>query len=502
MPLLSPNVCDETNALLRQNNAILWQIATGTNSTTPIDFPLPSPKFSPPRGIVAVNVLFASSLAFAIVSSFLAVLGRQWLVYYRKRSGGGPDRQRWEQMKRFLGAQRWRLELILDDVLPSLLQSGLIIFCVALIIYLRHLSPLISTLIGIPIYLGLSIFVATALCTLWDAFCPFQSPLSHLLSWGVCHIPSMFKSVAVAIASRSTSVLSSTSRSFTIAELKRKMQMIRASSVMSDATDGSSICSHAPPRPRLESLKRLTRAVSPRRWFQFVTKGREEESLESLQIVAIQRAICASDDLVTLLSATGNILGISNAASMEQLWSDPLFQERFFDQFRDSYSRILQLRGRNQVNVAAAARRLYCAAAAHSMLIRDVNWWSFQDLVWHVYGLHETEILIPGDELSDSPTCLLRSTLVFQIFQFYTYPPPDETIKKFCDSLALYSRHLEREDWRLFCVVTWIVSNLRILIGIANCSMGSLRNAYRGYVTETEEAPFVRFTPALFTTAM
>ncbi|KAG8897794.1 hypothetical protein FRC00_003802, partial [Tulasnella sp. 408] len=480
LPLLSPNVSDETNVLLRQNNAILWQLATGANSTIPIDFALPSPAFSPSRDIFAVNVLFASSLAFAIVSSFLAVLGRQWLVYYRKRSGGGPDRQRWEQMKRFLGAQRWRLELILDDVLPSLLQSGLIIFCVALIIYLRHLNPLISILIGIPIYVGLSIFIVTALCTLWDAFCPFQSPLSHLLSWGVRHIPSMFKSVGVAIASNSTSLLSSTSRSFTIEELKRQMQMIRGSSIMSDSTDEASIRSRAPPGARLESLKRLTRGVSPRRWFRFVTKGREEESLESLQIVAIQRAICASDDLVTLLSATGNILGISNPASMEQLWSDPLFQERFFDQFRDSYSRILQLRGRNQTDIAAAARRLYCAAAAHSMLIRDVNWWSFQDLVWHVYGLHETEILIPSDELSDSPTCLLRSTLVFQIFQFYTYPPPDDTIKKFCDSLALYSGHLEREDWRLFCVVTWIVSNLRILKGIANCSMGSLRNAYRG----------------------
>ncbi|KIO25649.1 hypothetical protein M407DRAFT_25023 [Tulasnella calospora MUT 4182] len=484
LPLLSPNLCDDTNALLAQNNAILWQLATGVNSTILINSALPSSTFSPSRDIFAVNILFASSLAFAIISSFLAVLGRQWLVYYRKRSGGGPDRQRWEQMKRFLGAQRWRLELILDDVLPSLLQSGLIIFCVALIIYLRVLSPPISTLIEIPVYLGLSIFIGSALCTLWDAFCPFQSPLSHLLSWGVHSIPSMSKSVGAAIVSSFSSLLSSISRLFTIAELERQIQTIRRSSPISDTTDASSRCSDTPTGARLESLKKLMRAVSPRRWLQFLTKGREEESLESLQIVAIQRAICASDDLVTLLCATGNILGISSATQMEELWSDPLFQERFFDQFRHSYTRVSQLRGRNQVNMAAAARRLYCAAAAHSMLIRDVNWWSFQDLVLLVYGLHETEILIPGDELSDSPTCLLRSTLVFQIFQFYTYPPPDDTIKKFCNSLALYSRHLEREDWRLFCVVSWIVSNLRILKGIANCSMGSLRNAYRGNVDD------------------
>ncbi|KAG8899551.1 hypothetical protein FRC01_010474, partial [Tulasnella sp. 417] len=294
------------------------------------------------------------------------------------------------------------------------------------------------------------------------------------------YIPLMFQSMGGSIVSRFNSI----SRILTIAELERRIQVIRQPSVMSDTPETSSTCSWIAVGSRQRGLKKLVRVVSPRRWLQRITKGRGEESLESLQIVAIQRAICASDDLVTLLCATGNILGISNATLMEQLWSDPLFQERFFDQFRDSYTRTLQLRGRNQVDIAAAARRLYCAAAAHSMLIRDVNWWSFQELVLLVYGLHETEILIPGDALADSPGCLLRSTLVFQIFQFYTYPPPDDTIKKFCDSLALYSCHLKREDWRLFCVVSWIVSNLRILKGIANCSMGSLRNAYRGNVDD------------------
>ncbi|KAG8927234.1 hypothetical protein FRC00_002214, partial [Tulasnella sp. 408] len=72
------------------------------------------------------------------------MLGRQWLVYYSKRGGSGLDARRWTQLKRYLGAQRWGLEPILDDVLPSLLQIGLIIFCASLLLYLRHLSPAIS----------------------------------------------------------------------------------------------------------------------------------------------------------------------------------------------------------------------------------------------------------------------------------------------------------------------------------------------------------------------
>lgn len=85
-----------------------------------------------------------------------------------ERSGGGPDRQRWEQLKRFLGAERWQLEAILDDVLLSLLQIGLIIFCASLILYFRYLSPAISLIIGIPFSVGLASFIGSAICIIWD----------------------------------------------------------------------------------------------------------------------------------------------------------------------------------------------------------------------------------------------------------------------------------------------------------------------------------------------
>ncbi|KAG9018533.1 hypothetical protein FRB90_011509 [Tulasnella sp. 427] len=143
LPLLSADPADDTNALLTHNNAILIQLLSGRNDTVPQDPALPSARFSPSGDIFTINTLFSLSLAFAIISSFMAVLGRQWLVYYRKREGGGVDRQRWEQLKQFLGVKRWRLEPILDDVLPSILQIGLI-FCASLILYLRHLNPSIS----------------------------------------------------------------------------------------------------------------------------------------------------------------------------------------------------------------------------------------------------------------------------------------------------------------------------------------------------------------------
>ncbi|KAG8961042.1 hypothetical protein FRC05_006404 [Tulasnella sp. 425] len=115
LPGMSADPADDTNALL-------LQFVTGGNGSIHSAEDLPSASFSPPSGIIPVNILFSLSLTLALLAAFLAVLGQQWLVYYRKRSGGGAEAQRWEQLRRYLGAKRWRLEAILDDILPSLLQ--------------------------------------------------------------------------------------------------------------------------------------------------------------------------------------------------------------------------------------------------------------------------------------------------------------------------------------------------------------------------------------------
>ncbi|KAG8918836.1 hypothetical protein FRC01_001627 [Tulasnella sp. 417] len=415
LPELSADPADDISALLAQNNAILTQLVM--RNDTPLGAsPLPSARFSPSRDIFIINALFSLSLAFAIISSFLAVLGRQWLVYYRKRSGGGPDRQRWEQLKRFLGAERWQLEPILDDVLPSLLQIGLIIFCVSFILYLRNLSPAISVIVGIPIYIGLAFFVGSALCTVWDKFCPFQSPLSHVLFWSARTIPPTLK---------------------TIKELK---------------------------------WKQLGSASSMRGWILLLTNGRTEECAEALQVIALQRAICTSDDPITLQSAAANIFTITDATQMEQLWGDRGFQERFLKQLESSYPRMLQLRGRDQVNTAIASQRLYAAAAAHIALVIDIGAGLPvgsidevpDDFARSICSLHGPWILVPGSQLSELPICFIRSILSFTLLQFS------------CD-------HMDCQDWRLFTILCYIISNLDVLgDGESYVQVTVLRDAYQG----------------------
>ncbi|KAG9038113.1 hypothetical protein FS837_001315 [Tulasnella sp. UAMH 9824] len=174
LPETTADPADDTNALL-------LQLVTGDNNTMRNADDLPSATFAPSPNIIPVNILFSLSLTLALIASFLAVLGQQWLVYYRKRSGGGADYQRWEQLRRYLGAQRWRLEAILDVVLPALLQLALVIFCVAFVLYLRALSKTIYYVIAIPMAVAMTILLLMATMAFLDQWCPFKSPLSHFL---------------------------------------------------------------------------------------------------------------------------------------------------------------------------------------------------------------------------------------------------------------------------------------------------------------------------------
>lgn len=421
LPLLSADPADDTNALLAQ---ILIQVRNDSLSTNSA---LPSAGFSPAGNIFAINALFSLSLAFAIISSFLAVLGRQWLFYYRKRSGGGAERQRWEQLKRYLGAERWQLEPILDDVLPYLLQFGLIIFCVSLLLYLHHLSPKIAILVGIPLYIGLAFFIGSALCTMRDKFCPFHSPLSHMLFWSARKIPSAVGTVK-----------------------GLKWDQIKAFSL----------------KPLLDAL----------------THDRVEESLQSLQVIALQRAICTSDDPLTHISATANIFGITAVTQMEQLWSGEEFRERFLDQVRNSYSRGLQLRGQDQVNFATAVQRLYCAAAAHCILLVDMEWGEFDDFRAAVRTVQETSVLVPGPQILNSPVCLIRSTLAFSILQFRISILSSEACNSFRNHLVICSNGAKHQDWKFLSFLSCIVSNLPRLKYIGRTAIDFFRNAYRGSV--------------------
>ncbi|KAG8912456.1 hypothetical protein FRC01_005092 [Tulasnella sp. 417] len=140
LDLLSPNPIDDINSLLQQ-------IIEGLKSPTS----LPSMSFTPPVKAVIVNALFTLSLSSALFAAFFAVLGKQWLMLYRNRSGGGVDQQRWEQLRRSLGAERWGLVPVLEVVLPLLIQTSLIIFAAGFVSFLGTASETLAIFVLVPL---------------------------------------------------------------------------------------------------------------------------------------------------------------------------------------------------------------------------------------------------------------------------------------------------------------------------------------------------------------
>ncbi|KAG9043442.1 hypothetical protein FS837_009528 [Tulasnella sp. UAMH 9824] len=194
LPQMSADPADDTNALL-------FLIMRGANGTITSPADLPSASFSPPSGALPINILFSMSLTLALLTSFLAVLGQQWLVYYRKRGGGGAEYQRWEQLRRYLGAKHWRLELVLDDVLPSVLQIALVIFCVAFVLYLGTLNKSLCYAVVTPLCVAGALILAMAIFAGWDHWCPFKSPLSHLFQPALQRaIPILGKTMALPVS--------------------------------------------------------------------------------------------------------------------------------------------------------------------------------------------------------------------------------------------------------------------------------------------------------------
>ncbi|KAG8920354.1 hypothetical protein FRC00_010135 [Tulasnella sp. 408] len=282
----------------------------GANSTITSPTDLPSASFSPPTGALPINILFSMSLTLALLASFLAVLGQQWLVYYRKRSGGGAEYQRWEQLRRYLGAKRWRLELVLDNILPSVLQIALVIFCVAFILYLGTLSKHLCYAIAAPLCIVALLILAMAISAAWDRWCPFKSPLSHVVQ------PILQASISALGRTISLPI------SFTIMAFRLLVHVYKSGSVPfvvtveeGDETMAMSFFEAA-----------WHRAWSIGEWFKRNCQ-RSAEAVDQLELIALKRVLCTSEDSSALVYAAINGQAIFNQQLLRQIFDDDELRE-------------------------------------------------------------------------------------------------------------------------------------------------------------------------------
>lgn len=134
-----------------------------------------------PPNAVRINQLFSISLTCSILAAFGALFGQQWLVYYKKRSGGGIETERWERERKLLGAWRWRLQPIVEMIFPGILQIAVFIFGIGLIDFLGILNWDVAFPNLILACIGVSCYLISSILALWDPYCPFQTSFPKLL---------------------------------------------------------------------------------------------------------------------------------------------------------------------------------------------------------------------------------------------------------------------------------------------------------------------------------
>ena len=113
--------------------------------------------------------------------AFVSVLGKQWILYYTRATTWGNivDRGKERQVK-LVGLQKWGLHLIMVS-LPVMLQFALLLFGIAIVVYLWDLKVSVAEVVLGITSVGLVFYACIAVAaTIWSD-CPFQTPLSVLL---------------------------------------------------------------------------------------------------------------------------------------------------------------------------------------------------------------------------------------------------------------------------------------------------------------------------------
>ena len=172
IPDLRPDPADLTNA-------ILLQILQQHSSFGRVD-PL-APVSNAPTGVVRAQSILFASLSITLLVAFVAVLGKQWIMYYTRATTFGNiiDRGKERQVK-FAGFRKWGFRLIME-LLPVMLQLALLLFGVALVVYLWDLNVSIAGVVLVVTSIGLAFYTCITLTATIYSDCPFKTPLSVLL---------------------------------------------------------------------------------------------------------------------------------------------------------------------------------------------------------------------------------------------------------------------------------------------------------------------------------
>ena len=166
---------EETAALLR---VLIYKI---DNTTFGGNTPALPQWNGPPRTIINVQSILYASLATALLSAFLAMLGKQWLNRYASVNMRGSAIERSQNRQRKLdGVVAWYFEHVLGS-LPLMLQLALLLLGCALSRYLWEIDTTVASVVLGVTALGVLFYLSIVVAGLAFESCPYHTPWTSVI---------------------------------------------------------------------------------------------------------------------------------------------------------------------------------------------------------------------------------------------------------------------------------------------------------------------------------
>ncbi|KAJ7510905.1 hypothetical protein B0H11DRAFT_1789957, partial [Mycena galericulata] len=112
-----------------------------------------------PSLVVISQSLLYFSLITTLLAALLAVLGKQWVMYYQAAGSRGSIEERGlERQRKLDGLRKWKFDAVLQTF-PVLLQLALFLFSLALTLYLWNSNRAIAIIVLVLTSFGLASYI-------------------------------------------------------------------------------------------------------------------------------------------------------------------------------------------------------------------------------------------------------------------------------------------------------------------------------------------------------
>ncbi|KAJ7794760.1 hypothetical protein B0H14DRAFT_3158966 [Mycena olivaceomarginata] len=132
--------------------------------------------------LIAQSLLYVS-LGSTLLAALLAVLGKQWLMYYSAAGERGTIETRGlERQRKLDGLRKWKFDTVMQ-MFPLLLQFGLFLFAAALSVYLWKIHHVLASIVLGLSFVGTLAYIFLLASAVISQDSPFQTPLVPLVTW-------------------------------------------------------------------------------------------------------------------------------------------------------------------------------------------------------------------------------------------------------------------------------------------------------------------------------